>query len=719
MPHSDQTLLYAWLIPLLPLIGFLINGFLCPFFGLNVPKRVTGALATAAVFASFGIACVLFQHVLAADEAHKQITVYLAPWLNVPTDPNSIHSFTVNFEMLIDPLSVLMMLIITGVGGLIHLYSTAYMAADKGYQRFFTYLNLFIFFMLLLVMANNLLMLFIGWEGVGLCSYLLIGFFYEKKSAGDAAKKAFIVNRIGDVGVLIGMFFIFHYFHTLDFVTGYGLGLGQPVTVGMTEAAPALTALAMPAVVTTMLLMLFLGCTGKSAQFPLYTWLPDAMEGPTPVSALIHAATMVTAGIYLVARTHALFELSDTAMVTIAVIGISTAFFAATIGLMQNDIKRVLAYSTVSQLGYMFAACGAGIFAAGMYHVMTHAFFKACLFLGSGSVIHAVEHAMHASHGHQGEQDAAHAEHGDSAGEKSGNTAGPDPSDPQDMRNMGGLLKKIPVTGWSMILATLAICGIWPFAGYYSKDEILWRTWLVYSSVPWLHWAFWGIGVVTALLTAFYMTRLVMKTFFGAPRTDAARNAHDSSPAMLIPIGILALLSFVAGWPILPLNYEKFSDFLAPSVRTPGYVGPIGSAMAEKTLGLVTLGLIVAVMVGCFLRYRATKNNELMRPEVRANHRLLSPGWYNWAILNKYFVDEAYNLYFVKWGKMLATWLWRKFDVEGVDGIVNGVGAFAAWSGQCVRKFQNGYVRSYALSMVTGILLILVVVVVRAMGLRH
>jgi len=402
--------------------------------------------------------------------------------------------------------------------------------------------------------------------------------------------------------------------------------------------------------------------------------------------------------------------------VTIAVIGISTAFFAATIGLMQNDIKRVLAYSTISQLGYMFAACGAGIFAAGMYHVMTHAFFKACLFLGSGSVIHAVEHAMHASHGHQGEQDAAH---GDSAGEKSGGTAGPDPNDPQDMRNMGGLLKKIPVTGWSMILATLAICGIWPFAGYYSKDEILWRTWLVYSSVPWLHWAFWGVGVVTALLTAFYMTRLVMKTFFGAPRTDAARNAHDSSPAMLIPIGILALLSFVAGWPILPLNYEKFSDFLAPSVRTPGYVGPIGSAMAEKTLGLVTLGLIVAVMVGCFLRYRATKNNELMRPEVRANHRLLSPGWYNWAILNKYFVDEAYNLYFVKWGKMLATWLWRKFDVEGVDGIVNGVGAFAAWSGQRVRKFQNGYVRSYALSMVTGILLILVVVVVRAMGLRH
>jgi len=708
MPHSDQTLLYAWLIPLFPLVGFLINGML----GAKLPKLVSGIIGTAAVFASFVVACLLFQHVMAADEAHKQATVYLAPWLHVPTDPNGIHSFAVNFELLIDPLSVLMMLIITGVGGLIHLYSTAYMAADKGYQRFFTYLNLFIFFMLLLVMANNLLMLFIGWEGVGLCSYLLIGFFYEKRSAGDAAKKAFIVNRIGDVGVLIGMFFMFHYFGTLDFVTGHSNVLG------MTEAAPALVAAATPAVITTMLLMIFFGCTGKSAQFPLYTWLPDAMEGPTPVSALIHAATMVTAGIYLVSRTHSLFELSDTAMITIAVTGIATAFFAATIGLMQNDIKRVLAYSTVSQLGYMFAACGAGVFAAGMFHVMTHAFFKACLFLGSGSVIHAVEHAMHASHGHEGEQNVAHAEHGDSADEKTGGTAGPDPNDPQDMRNMGGLLKKIPVTGWSMIIATLAICGIWPFAGYYSKDEILWRTWLVSAPLPWMHWAFWGAGVVTALLTAFYMTRLVMKTFFGAPRTEAAHNAPESSPAMLAPIAILALLSFIAAWPILPLNFEKFSEFLAPSIKTPGYISPITSDTAEKTLGLVTIGLIIAVMAGCFLRYKATKNNELMRPEVRADHRLFSPGWYNWAILNKYFVDEAYNLYFVKWGKMLATWLWRKFDVEGVDGIVNGVGAFAAWSGQYVRKVQNGYVRSYAFSMVVGIVVILVFVVVGALNLH-
>ena len=705
MPHSDQTLLYAWLIPLFPLIGFLINGVLGPLTGKPLPKRFAGALGTIAVFASFVVSCLLFQHVLAADEAHKLATVYLAQWMFVPLDHNGIHSFTVNFEMLVDPLSVLMMLIITGVGGLIHLYSTAYMAADKGYQRFFTYLNLFIFFMLLLVTANNLLMLFIGWEGVGLCSYLLIGFFYEKKSAGDAAKKAFIVNRIGDVGVLIGMFFLFHYFGTLDFVTG------QAGVTGMTEAAPSLMALATPPLVTTLLLMVFLGCTGKSAQFPLYTWLPDAMEGPTPVSALIHAATMVTAGIYLVSRMHALFILSDVAMVTIAVVGIATAFFAATIGLMQNDIKRVLAYSTVSQLGYMFAACGAGVFAAGMFHVMTHAFFKACLFLGSGSVIHAVEHAMHASHEHKGEQDVAHAEHGDSADEKTGGTAGPDPNDPQDMRNMGGLFPRIRVTAVSMMAATAAICGIAPFAGFWSKDQILWRDWETLASGDW--W-FWGVGALTALLTAFYMTRMVMKTFFGAPRTEAAKTAHESSPAMLIPIVLLAIMSSITGWAVL--KFDTFADFLGPSV---GGLPATHNENLETAFEWGTMIAIVLVMGYCFLRYRATKNNELMRPEVRANHRLLSPGWYNWAILNKYFVDEAYNFWFVKLGKKLANWLWITFDERGIDGIVNGVGAFAAWSGQRIRKVQNGYVRSYAFSMVTGILLILVVVVVRAMGLRH
>ncbi len=705
MPHSDSSLYYAWLIPLFPLIGFLINGVLGPLTGKPLPKIVAGSLGTAAVFASFVVAILLFLHVTSADAAHKVATVYLAPWMSLPTDPQGIHSFVVNYELLVDPLSVLMMLIITGVGGLIHLYSTAYMAEDNGYQRFFTYLNLFVFFMLMLVMSNNILGLFIGWEGVGLCSYLLIGFFYEKKSAGDAAKKAFIVNRIGDVGVLIGMFFVFHYFGTLDFVTGHS------TVTGITEAAPMLASAASGTVIATLLLMFFLGCTGKSAQIPLYTWLPDAMEGPTPVSALIHAATMVTAGVYLVSRTHALFELSDIAMVTMAVIGISTAFFAATIGLMQNDIKRVLAYSTVSQLGYMFAACGSGVFAAGMFHVMTHAFFKACLFLGSGSVIHAVEHAMHAQHEKEGHTDPAHAEHGDSADEKTGGTAGPDPTDPQDMRNMGGLFPHIRVTAVSMLAATLAISGIIPFAGYWSKDEILWRTW---QTQPAGNWLFWGVGVFTALLTAFYMFRMIMKTFFGKPQSEAAAHAHESSLAMIVPIGILAVLSTITGWAVL--KFDTFADFLSPSV---GPLPTTHNPNMETALGTGTLIAIVLVIAYCVARYRRTTNNELMRPEVRANHRLFSPGWYNWAILNKYFVDEAYNFWFVKLGKKLSDWLWLTFDVRGIDGIVNGVGAVTALSGQGIRRLQNGFVRSYAFSMVVGIVVILIFVAVRAAGIVH
>ncbi len=693
MPHSDPTLLYAWLIPLFPLLGFLINGFV----GAKLPKSVSGGLATVAVFASFAVAVVLFLHVTNADAAHKQATVYLAPWLFVPTDPQGIHAFAVNFELLIDPLSVLMMLIITGIGGLIHLYSTAYMAADKGYSRFFTYLNLFIFFMLLLVMGNNMLLMFIGWEGVGLCSYLLIGYFYEKKSAGDAAKKAFIVNRIGDVGVLIAMFLMFHYFGTLDFVTGHS------GVMGVLEAAPSLMGLASATVIATLLLMIFLGCTGKSAQIPLYTWLPDAMEGPTPVSALIHAATMVTAGVYLVSRTHTLFVLSDVAMTTVAVTGIATALFAATIGLMQNDIKRVLAYSTVSQLGYMFAACGAGVFAAGMFHVMTHAFFKACLFLGSGSVIHAIEHGMHAHDDKAGDADhadAAYAEHGDAPGANLGVIGGPDPHDPQDMRNMGGLFPRIRVTAITMIIATLAISGIAPFAGFWSKDQILWRDWETTTGGDWL---FWGVGFFTALLTAFYMFRLVMKTFFGAPRTEAARAAHESSPAMTIPLVILAVLSTITGWAVL--KFDTFAEYLAPSV---GPLPTTHNVAMEVPLEYGTLIAIVLVVGYTVLRYRTAKNNELMTPEARNAGGVFTPGWTYRTILNKYYVDEAYNFWFVRWGKKISNWLWLTFDVGIVDGIVNGVGAFTNWSGQRVRVAQSGYVRNYAFSMVIGILLVLI-----------
>lgn len=697
MPHTDPNLWIAWLIPLFPLIGYLLNAIL----GNKQAKVVYGAIATVVVFVSFGIACYLFRFITSQPEDARQFTVYLAPWLGVPPDVHGtlpIQRFQVNWELLIDPLSVLMMLIITGVGGLIHLYSTAYMAADPGYPRFFRCLNLFIFFMLLLVMGNNMLMMFVGWEGVGLCSYLLIGYFYEKQSASDAAKKAMIVNRIGDVGVLIGMFFIFHYFGTLDFITGQS---GVP---GILQAAPQLLMLASGAVITTMLLMLFFGCTGKSAQIPLYTWLPDAMEGPTPVSALIHAATMVTAGVYLVSRMHSLFELSDTAMVTVAVIGIATALFAATIGLMQNDIKRVLAYSTVSQLGYMFAACGAGVFAAGMFHVMTHAFFKACLFLGSGSVIHAIEHGMHHAHGQHADENAAHAEHGDSADAQGTGSEGPDPNDPQDMRNMGGLAPRIRITWVTMLAATLAIAGFFPFAGYWSKDQILWSAYQTHGNsvlgIP-ANVLFYAIGAITALITAFYMMRMMMKTYAGAPRTEAAKNAHESSPAMTIPLIILAVLSFVAGWPILPLNFEKFAEYLKPSVSTPGYLGPQTNPGSETMFGVGLFIVIAIVLAICYSVYRSSKNGLLLSPQARA-------GFPERAVFHKYWVDEAYNFWFVKLGKKFSYWLWQTFDVGIVDGIVNGVASVTNWSGDIVRRFQNGYVRSYAFSMVLGILIVLI-----------
>jgi NADH-quinone oxidoreductase subunit L len=684
-------------VPLLPFIGFLINGL----FGKSTKNPGAGWIATLLVFGSFGISLSLLMNVLNAPEDMKRHAVYLLPWLTGPGN-----HFVVNWELLIDPLSVLMMLIITGVGGLIHLYSIGYMASDKDFTRFFTYLNLFVFFMLLLVMGNNLLILFIGWEGVGLCSYLLIGYFYEKKSAGDAAKKAFIMNRVGDVGVLIGMFMIFHYFGTLDFVKGHAgiAGITELANVG------AVTATMSTVVIGTLCLMLFFGATGKSAQIPLYTWLPDAMEGPTPVSALIHAATMVTAGVYMVSRVHGLFEHSWVAMTTVCVIGILTAIFAATIGLAQNDIKRVLAYSTVSQLGYMFAACGAGMFAAGMYHVMTHAFFKACLFLCSGAVIHAVEHGMHA-HGHGDGEHSDHAGHGDDA--VSGAPHGPDPGDPQDMRNMGGLAPRIPITFGTMLIATLAIAGIFPLAGYWSKDEILWRLFnFPTHSGNWFaehaNWIFWGIGALTALITAFYMFRLIMKTFAGAPRTEAAKSAHESPAVMWVPLVVLAILSAITGWAFMP--FEKFADFLAPAVASPGFPPVVLNPGLEKPLGWGVLGVIVLVILICFALYRNAKNAELLSAQTKETsfpYRLL---------LNKYWVDEAYNFWFVKLGKQMADWLWKTYDEGVVDGIVNGVAWITEWSGAQMRKMQTGYVRNYAFSMVIGILFVLIACIA---GIQH
>jgi len=691
MAPDHNMLMLAWLVPILPLIGFMINGM----GGKFTKNPGAGWLATILVFVSFGITCYLFSMIWAAPEEMKRQPVYLAHWLQYG-------NFQVNWELLIDPLSLLMMLIITGVGGLIHLYSIGYMAADKDFTRFFTYLNLFLFFMLLLVMGNNFLILFIGWEGVGLCSYLLIGYFYEKQSAGDAAKKAFIMNRIGDVGVLIGMFMIFQHFGTLDFVKGYA------GVAGITEIANVAQVTGMMAgpVITVMCLMLFFGATGKSAQIPLYTWLPDAMEGPTPVSALIHAATMVTAGVYMVSRMHGIFEHSDDAMAIVCVIGVATAILAAFIGLAQTDIKRVLAYSTVSQLGYMFAACGAGVFAAGMFHVMTHAFFKACLFLCSGSVIHAIEHGMHAhdkDHGHDAPEDTEHAGHEIPAG-------GPDPHDPQDMRNMGGLWGKLPITGKTMLAATLAICGIIPFAGYWSKDQILWRLFNDHynaGEIPaHINLIVFGVGAVTALLTAFYMFRMIMKTFFGAPRTDAAKNAHESPAVMTIPLIILAVLSFITGWDfpgLHILSFEQFQDYLAPSVVTPGYAPHTAGTGTEHVIAYGMLALIVVVIFICANRYLATKNGELLSREAKANNAF----GYQW-FLNKFYIDEANNWLWVKQGKIIADWLWKTYDEGVIDGLVNGVAVLTAWSGSQLRKLQTGYVRNYAFSMVIGIIFVLI-----------
>src|SRR5216117_2111919 len=453
-----------WLIPLFPAAGFVINGL----FGKRMSKTMVGVIACGLVFISFIFSAAAVYQLLQLDSAHRSHTVRLYEWINAGpahTSEGPLANFRVDWGFLLDPLSSVMILVVTGIGFLIHIYSTGYMHEEGGYYRFFAYLNLFMFSMLTLVLGNNYVLMFVGWEGVGLCSYLLIGFYFHRKSATDAANKAFIVNRIGDAGFLLGMFTIAWYFGSLRLTEVTELARSGKFSIG-------------DPIITVATLLLFVGACGKSAQIPLYVWLPDAMEGPTPVSALIHAATMVTAGVYMVARSNALFVLAPTAMKTVAIIGALTAIFAAAIGLVQNDIKRVLAYSTVSQLGYMFLALGVGAFAAGVFHVFTHAFFKALLFLGSGSVIHAM-------------------------------------SGEQDMRNMGDLHRRIPVTHWTMFIATFAIAGIPPFAGFFSKDEILWQAW---SSEKGAYWYLWLISYITALMTAFYMFRLMFLTFHGRPR---------------------------------------------------------------------------------------------------------------------------------------------------------------------------------------------------------
>ena len=687
----------VWWIPLLPLIGFLVNGF----FGPKLPKFVSGIIACGVMLTAFVLALVVYGKVHADPTQH---IAYLGSWMSAPAF-GGVPALNINWEALVDPLTSLMLLIITGIGFLIHLYSTGYMAADNGYSRFFTYLNLFIFFMLLLVLGNNMLMMFVGWEGVGLCSYLLIGFFYERQSAAAAALKAMVVNRVGDVGVLIAMFLSLKWFGTLDFYAGHA---GVP---GILQQAHSLTGSALAAspviaaAISTICLMIFWGCTGKSAQLPLYTWLPDAMEGPTPVSALIHAATMVTAGVYLVSRLHTLFELSNLAMVTMAVIGIATALFAASIGLVQNDIKRILAYSTMSQLGYMFAACGVGAFAAGMFHVMTHAFFKACLFLGSGAVIHAMEHAIHARHDNAHGKDGAHSSasgEGDAAAEhdtKVSNPYGPDPEDPQDVRNMGGLRKRLPITHITMLISTFAIAGIPLFSGFFSKDEIL-------AQDAGASGLLWAVGVVTAAMTGFYMMRLMYKTFYGSPKTDDAVHTHEASPSMTVPLVVLGALALVGGYIGLP-------KFLLPNIAGAhslySFLAPATGALPDNPPLFLNDGMLllisslVAIGFVC-LSYFGYKAKDGGAWALSPQQKVKNP--YYQLLLNKYFVDEAYWWIFTKEGRGLSNIIYSIVDVRVVDGLVNGVGYLTNQIGGVLRTLQTGYVRNYAFSMLIGVLFV-------------
>jgi NADH-quinone oxidoreductase subunit L len=634
-----KSSLNLWLIPVLPLAGAAINGFL----GKKSSRTAVSTIGLVFSGAAFAWALSVVLRVSTADLPYQE---YVAHWIRSG-------SFSADFALYLDQLSLVMLLVVTGVGFLIHIYSVGYMWDDPSYYRFFTYLNLFMFFMLTLVLANNYLVMFIGWEGVGLASYLLIGFWFTKDSAASAGKKAFIVNRIGDFGFLIGLFLIIQHFGSLNFTQVFAqVQHIAPETAG----AGLLTAIG---------ILLMVGACGKSAQIPLYVWLPDAMEGPTPVSALIHAATMVTAGVYMVSRSHMIFERAPMALMVVAVIGTLTALFAATIGIAQTDIKKVLAYSTVSQLGYMFLACGVGAFSAGIFHLMTHAFFKGLLFLAAGSVIHAV------------------------GGE-------------QDMRKMGGLRSYIPWTFLTMGIATVAIAGIPPFAGFWSKDEILWQA---YSSEHG-SWVFWLVGVITAFITSFYMFRLLFMTFFGDYRgaqVDQHGHAHathghdehghgephESPMVMLVPLMILALLSVVGGLVGIRNGFEHFLDPVFSSGAAAEGAGEAASKLAEYVLmgisvGVAFLGLILAYVLYISKPYLPQKIADGLN------------GFYT-AVVNKYYVDELYAKLFVKpLVDGSTSILWQGVDRKVIDDTVNNTADGARHVSDEVRHMQSGNLRSYA-----------------------
>jgi NADH-quinone oxidoreductase subunit L len=663
------------LIPLLPFLGFLVNASV----GRRLTKTASGAVAVGAMAASFVVALVAVVSLVGLDPPSRQIVERVYSWI-------SSGEFEAPFTLRLDPLSSVMILVITGIGTLIHLYSTAYMhdERDSEFARYFSYLNLFAAFMLVLVLGANFLMMFVGWEGVGLCSYLLVGFWYEKKSAADAGKKAFIVNRVGDFGFILGVLLIFVRFNTIDFqeVARAAGGLSPETSFGT---------------VSLITLLLFVGATGKSAQIPLYVWLPDAMEGPTPVSALIHAATMVTAGVYMIGRNAVLFSHAPQTLAIVAMIGAATAFFAGTIGLVQNDIKRVLAYSTVSQLGYMFLAMGVGAYAAGIFHLYTHAFFKALLFLGSGAVIHAL------------------------AGE-------------QDLRRMGGLRRELPVTYWTFLIGALAIAGVPLLSGFFSKDEILYET---YASG---RTGLWIVGLITSLLTAIYMFRIVFLAFHGERHAEAAAPAHpeeeepaaqqahpsvapghaaaghhlhDAPRPMAIALIVLAIGSILAGYAGFPSalgGSGRFEHFLAPSFAPPaaaaaaeaGSETRAGEDHAGLELSLMAVSSVVAIAgIGIafffFLRNRA------------AARRLADRfGGIRTVLLNKYYVDEIYDAGIVQPVRIVSEeGLWKGLDARGIDGAVNGVADTVGGLSEVLRRAQTGSVRAYAASLFLGVVAVL------------
>jgi len=633
---------YLWLIPLIPLIGAAINGLA----GKRFSKSVIAFIACGAAGGSFIVALLSFFDLLklAPDQRHL-LKIYFT-WIESG-------DFVAKAEFLLDPLSAVMILVVTGVGFVIHVYSIGYMHAEDGFYRFFSYMNLFLFSMLILVLSGNFLLMFVGWEGVGLCSYLLIGYYFDRRSAGDAGKKAFIVNRIGDIGFILGVFLIFVIFGNLNFDAVFRKIAEAPEQFPLETGVGILTAIG---------LLLFVGATGKSAQIPLYVWLPDAMEGPTPVSALIHAATMVTAGVYMVVRCSPIFSRSSIALEVVMTIGILTALMAATIGLVQTDIKRVLAYSTVSQLGYMFVAAGVGAFSAGIFHLMTHAFFKALLFLGAGSVIHAM--------------------HGE-----------------QDLLRMGGLRRYTPITFWTMFIAALAISGIFPLAGFFSKDEILWSAWS--RGHPFV----WFFGFVTAGLTAFYMFRLVFLTFFGDARHSAEvrHHLHESPPSMTVPLIVLGILSIVGGFIGLPawIGSNRFFAFLEPSLALAHHPEhPEFSHSVE--LGFAGLSIIVAAL-GIYLAYRIY----LLRPDTAAALAARCKGIHR-LLYRKYYVDEIYDAAIVHPALKASTdLLWKRADAGLIDGAVNGAGKAIQGMASILKDVQNGLIRSYATWILLGAVAIL------------